>query len=331
MVRRGPLSIFSPTPRFPERKTVPVLRNPEREMRKAETGHLLVFFLMLLFAGYAWLNGWLAAVVWMSLFNIPFNVYPIMLQRYNRIKLQELVHQYGQREVKSMRPTMRLYQTENRLLAHPRISAPHIPSQRPARTELARRAVRLLALARIENQGHGKLEQDVFIWETGGKTNRGGVNREGPGDAFLSASQLSHIGPRRRNAHRRRKAFGVHARKRHVRVARVGRFADDLRHAILTRRATPEALRRNISGAAPVPDAQIARGTPVRALGDGLELLERCYASGLGFHNNDIQIAVENRNDPAWYRNIQNAPLYRRDLDLVAVAPCGAIASFATI
>lgn len=29
--------------------------------------------------------------------------------------------------------------------------------------------------------------------------------------------------------------------------------------------------------------------------------------------------------------NIQNAPLYRRDLDLVAVAPDGAIASFATI
>ncbi len=32
-----------------------------------------------------------------------------------------------------------------------------------------------------------------------------------------------------------------------------------------------------------------------------------------------------------WYRNIQNAPLYRRDLDLIAVAPDGAIASFATI
>ena len=96
MVRRGPFSIFSPPLRFPETKTVPALRNLEREMRKAETGHLLIFILMLLLAGYAWLNGWLDAVVWMSLFNLLFNVYPIMLQRYNRIKLHELVRQHNQ-------------------------------------------------------------------------------------------------------------------------------------------------------------------------------------------------------------------------------------------
>ena len=40
---------------------------------------------------------------------------------------------------------------------------------------------------------------------------------------------------------------------------------------------------------------------------------------------------MENRDDPNWYRNIQNAPLYRRDLDLVVVAPDGAIAAFCTI
>ena len=75
----------------------------------------------------------------------------------------------------------------------------------------------------------------------------------------------------------------------------------------------------------------VPAGYTVRALGDGLELLERCYASGLGFHKGDIKIAVDNRNDPTWYRNIQTAPLYRRDLDLVAVAPIGSIASFTTI
>ena len=72
-------------------------------------------------------------------------------------------------------------------------------------------------------------------------------------------------------------------------------------------------------------------GYTIRSLGDGLELLERCYASGLGFHEGDITVAVDNRNDPAWYRNIQTAPLYRRDLDLVAIAPDGAIAAFCTI
>ena len=40
---------------------------------------------------------------------------------------------------------------------------------------------------------------------------------------------------------------------------------------------------------------------------------------------------MDNRVDPTWYRNIQSAPLYRRDLDLVAVSPEGAIASFCTI
>lgn len=83
--------------------------------------------------------------------------------------------------------------------------------------------------------------------------------------------------------------------------------------------------------AAPIPDAPLAPGYTIRALGDGLELLERCYASGLGFHEGDIRVAVDNRDDPTWYRNIQNAPSYRRDLDLVAVAPDGAIAAFCTV
>ena len=72
-----------------------------------------------------------------------------------------------------------------------------------------------------------------------------------------------------------------------------------------------------------------AHGYRVRALGEGLELLERCYASGLAFHD-DVRVALDNRADPAWYRNVQRAPLYRRDLDLVAEAPDGSIAGFVT-
>ena len=81
----------------------------------------------------------------------------------------------------------------------------------------------------------------------------------------------------------------------------------------------------------PILDVALPAGYTIRSLGDGLELLERCYASGLGFHEGDIKIAVENRDDVTWYRNIQTAPLYRRDLDLVAIAPDGSIASFCTI
>ena len=69
----------------------------------------------------------------------------------------------------------------------------------------------------------------------------------------------------------------------------------------------------------------------IRPLGAGLEFLERCYASGLGFHDDDIQVARDNRDHPDWYRHIQSAPLYRRDLDLVVIAPDGSVASFCTI
>ena len=82
---------------------------------------------------------------------------------------------------------------------------------------------------------------------------------------------------------------------------------------------------RTVPGVAPLPP-----GYRLRPLGDGLDLLERCYASGLAFHD-DVRVAAENRDDPGWYRNVQRAPLYRRDLDLVAEAPDGAIAGFVTV
>lgn len=91
LVRRGPLSIFSPTLRFPKDKTISALQHLDHEMRKAEAGHVLIFALMLFFIGYALFQGWFDAVGWMLAFNILINGYPVMLQRYNRIKLQELI------------------------------------------------------------------------------------------------------------------------------------------------------------------------------------------------------------------------------------------------
>jgi mycothiol synthase len=111
--------------------------------------------------------------------------------------------------------------------------------------------------------------------------------------------------------------------------------SDDLRQGLLVQHGYqkddwPEyQWRRDLD--TPVPDVPIPSGYTIRPLGDGLELLERCYASGLGFHEGDIKAAVENRDDPTWYRNIQTAALYRRDLDLVAVAPDGAVAAFCTV
>ncbi len=87
IVRRGPLSIFSPTIRMPKERTISALRSLDNEMRKAEAGHVVILVLMLLLTLYPLLQGWLDTVFWMVLFNVLINGYPIMLQRYNRIKL----------------------------------------------------------------------------------------------------------------------------------------------------------------------------------------------------------------------------------------------------
>ncbi|MGD2148427.1 MAG: GNAT family N-acetyltransferase, partial [Anaerolineae bacterium] len=110
---------------------------------------------------------------------------------------------------------------------------------------------------------------------------------------------------------------------------------DNLRQGVLISRGyvridTPAYLRRrSLEGR--IPEVGAAPGYVVWPLADGAELLERCYASGLAFHPGEVRYAVENREDVSWYRNLQNAPLYRRDLDLVVIAPDGAVASFCTV
>jgi RimJ/RimL family protein N-acetyltransferase len=55
----------------------------------------------------------------------------------------------------------------------------------------------------------------------------------------------------------------------------------------------------------------------------------RSLASWRAFHSSEPQADYDG--DWSWYRNIQSTPLYRRDLDIVAVTPKGEIASFCTI
>jgi hypothetical protein len=90
-VRRGPLAILSPTLRLPKERTLSALRALEREMEIAEAAHLFVFVLVAVGAAAALVKGWLDAAGWLMLLNVLFNGYPVMLQRYNRTMLQELI------------------------------------------------------------------------------------------------------------------------------------------------------------------------------------------------------------------------------------------------
>jgi hypothetical protein len=91
LVRRSPFSVFSPTLHLPREITLSALQHLDREMRKAEAGHVITFTLVLVFMGFALAHMWIDAAAWMLAFSVILNVYPVMLQRYNRIRLQAVI------------------------------------------------------------------------------------------------------------------------------------------------------------------------------------------------------------------------------------------------
>ena len=66
----------------------------------------------------------------------------------------------------------------------------------------------------------------------------------------------------------------------------------------------------------------------MRSLGDKEELPARSMLSWRAFHSEAPDSEYEGWD---WYLNVQRAPLYRRDLDIVAVASEGELASFCTV
>jgi GNAT superfamily N-acetyltransferase len=84
--------------------------------------------------------------------------------------------------------------------------------------------------------------------------------------------------------------------------------------------------RRDLDGL--LPEVRVAPGYTIRSMGDASEYNARAWASWCAFHPDEPD---EGFDGGKWYANMQSAPLYRRDLDIVAEAPNGEIAAFATI
>ena len=78
----------------------------------------------------------------------------------------------------------------------------------------------------------------------------------------------------------------------------------------------------------PVADTVPPSGYTVRALGDESELPARSWLSWKGFHPDEPD---EKYQGWEWYKNVQRIPLYRRDLDILAVASDGELAAFCTV
>jgi mycothiol synthase len=78
----------------------------------------------------------------------------------------------------------------------------------------------------------------------------------------------------------------------------------------------------------PIPDSAPPAGYTVRPLGDENELPARSWLSWKVFHPDEPD---EKYQGWEWYRNVQRVPIYRRDLDIVAVASDGEFAAFCTV
>jgi GNAT superfamily N-acetyltransferase len=77
----------------------------------------------------------------------------------------------------------------------------------------------------------------------------------------------------------------------------------------------------------PIPGFAPQNGYAIRALGEEAEIPARSWLSWKAFHPDEPDEKYEGWE---WYKNIQRIPLYRRDLDIVAVAPDGEFAAFCT-
>jgi ribosomal protein S18 acetylase RimI-like enzyme len=185
----------------------------------------------------------------------------------------------------------------------------------------------------LENIRQGQLEKEVFIWETQLGDISAVLNSEGPGLAYFQ------VDPGKRTPELESEMLSVAEEKLAIKKPdgrlRLGVFAeqhDVLRQRILESKGykKSETWEHHHSRfmSLPIPEVELPDGYIVRALGDVAELPARSFLSWRAFHPDEPDDRYEGWE---WYLNVQRAPLYRRDLDLVAVSPEGELASFCTI
>lgn len=188
----------------------------------------------------------------------------------------------------------------------------------------------------IPNCGAGGLETGTFLWETDGGELAAVLNWEDRGHAFLQ------VDPRFRTPALEEEMLDVAERSLSGIGTTSGRpflcaYAEDgdaMRTDLLARRgyvrrADSQQIFRKRDLALPIPDAPVPEGYTIRAMrADEDELKKRSWASWRAFHADEPNWKYDGW---TWLRSAMRAPMYRRDLDIVAEAPSGEIAAFATV
>ncbi len=184
-----------------------------------------------------------------------------------------------------------------------------------------------------ENIWRFNLQAAVFMWESAQDRLAAVLHPDGAGEAFMQVHPEfdcleleiemislaeSHLAVQQPDG-RQRLVIWVHE-------------SDTMRQDLLRRRgyvkgAQPEYQRRRALDA-PIPEFMLADGYQIRALGDANELPARSWLSWKAFHPQEPDGKYAGWE---WYRNVQRAPLYRRDLDLVATALDGELVAFCTL
>lgn len=184
----------------------------------------------------------------------------------------------------------------------------------------------------IKTVGTDPMEQVTFLWETS-NGELGATLHTIQSEAYLV------VHPHMRTAELENEMFAC-AEQNLISINRAGQhtlFAladedDPLRREVLESRGyiyrDRPVYRWHRDLEEPVPEVQVARGYSIRAMGDASEYHSRALASWHAFHPDEPDDAFGGGD---WFANLQSAPLYRRDLDIVAEAPDGEIAAFATI
>lgn len=184
-----------------------------------------------------------------------------------------------------------------------------------------------------ENIFQMPLEQAVMIWEEQGRI-VAVLNADNPGETFIQFHPLYRTDVLMAEVLKKAEEgmFKINESGQKELIVWVNAWDTDLksqmteRGYVLSRYSMEHMRRRPLLDVLPVHTAPV--GYTVRALGGEDELPARSWLSWKAFHPNE---ADEKYEGWEWYRNIQRVPLYRRDLDLVAVSAEGELAAFCTV